>query len=291
MKKYGFIYNPAARGNRGEQFDTLAGLVEQLPGSKLFYSESRNHISELVSDIIDNFDAIVACGGDGTIREVATQLVGKDKTLGIIPLGTGNDLSKTLKIPTNLAAAIKLLVNGESVKIDIGRCNDFIFLNSLGFGFDGLTNLYAQQMEWLPSALQYVIAALRSNLHHQPFRVKITTENGESAERNLIMATVANGRVEGGSFWIAPEASITDGKLNLITIKPISRWLIPLLLPLFLVKKGSWIPHVSVREIERITLFFENKMMIHADGEIINTDLNEFHILLQASELEVICGL
>lgn len=291
MKKYGFIYNPAARRNRETNVDILSKFVEQLPGSKIYYSESREHISELIAKIYNDFEVIVACGGDGTIREVASQLIGKEKTLGIIPLGTGNDLSKTLKIPGDVTAALKLLLNGRTIKIDVGQCNDFIFLNSLGFGFDGLTNFYAHQMEWLPPTLQYVIAALRSNLHHKPFRLKITTEDKTSIDQNLIMATLANGRVEGGSFWIAPEASMTDGKLNLITIRPISRWLIPLLLPLFLLKRGSWIPHVSVQEVERITLSFEDEIAIHADGEILYSNLKEFHISLRTSELDVICGM
>jgi len=291
VKRYAFIYNPAARGNKAHaKFELLSSYVEQLPGSKIYYSESKEHITELVEQISENFDVVVACGGDGTVREVASKLIKQDKTLGVIPLGTGNDLCKTLKIPTDLRQAFKLLLKGNNIAMDVGRCNDFIFLNSLGFGFDGLTNLYAYKMDWLPSILRYLIAALRANRRLNPFTLKI--KKGERmVEKKLIMATFANGRVEGGSFWIAPEASVQDGKLNLVTVRSISRWLVPLLLPLFLIKKGYLIPHVTSRKLREATLIFDSKICIHADGEIINSSSNKFDISLSPNKLEVICGL
>jgi diacylglycerol kinase family enzyme len=105
------------------------------------------------------------------------------------------------------------------------------------------------------------------------------------------MATVANGRVEGGAFWIAPEASVTDGKLNLVTIKPLSKWLVPLLLPLFLIKKANWVSYVSSYEVEALSFYFENEVVIHADGEIIKNNVSKYFIRLAPNDLEVICGL
>lgn len=292
MRKYGFIYNPAASKNKNSaKFDLISKFVEKLQGSEIFFSESRNHISELVRQIHADFDVVVACGGDGTVREVASELIKTEKSLGIIPLGTGNDLSKTLKIPRDLTAALKLLLEGDYVSIDVGYCNDFIFLNSLGFGFDGLTNHYATEMQNAPSVLRYAIAALRSSVKHVPFNVYIEREAGSNSEQKLIMATLANGRVEGGSFWISPQASVTDGKLDLVTIRPINRWLIPLLLPFFLIKKGSWIPHVSLEKVEEVVFKFEEAIPFHADGETIKSDKTEFHISLYPKELSIICGL
>lgn len=291
MKRHAFIYNPAARGNKAqEKFELLSEFTEQLPGSQIFYTESKGHISTLVDQISNNFDVIVACGGDGTIREVASKLIETDKPLGIIPLGTGNDLCKSLKIPNDLNRAIELLLKGKTIHMDVGQCNDFIFLNSLGFGFDGLTNKYAYEMEWIPSIFRYPAAALRANMHHRPFTLKIESEK-QTVQKKLIMATFANGRVEGGTFWIAPDASLQDGKLNLVTIRPISRWLVPLLLPLFLIKKGHLIPHVSIREVREATLIFDHETGIHADGEIINSSSRRFDISISRNKLEIICGL
>ncbi|HKK46187.1 MAG TPA: diacylglycerol kinase family protein [Balneolaceae bacterium] len=292
MKRYGFIYNPTARGNKTDaKFQQLSRLVEPLSGSGIFYSESREHVSELVNQIYEDFDVIVACGGDGTVREVASELIKTEKTLGIIPLGTGNDLSKTLRIPKTLTSAMNLLLQGNISKMDVGLCNDFIFLNTLGFGFDGLTNNYVTKMLRTPSMFRYALAALRSSINHEPFKVQIKKKGGHPREQEIIMITLANGRVEGGSFWIAPQASATDGKLDLITIRPISRWLIPLLLPLFLIKKGEWIPHVTLEKVQNVKLIFEKEIPFHADGEVIKSSTNYFHISLHTRKLPVICGL
>ncbi len=291
MKCYAFIYNPAARGGKsGYQIETLEQKIEQLPGAKLFRSKRKGDISDLVNNLLPDYDIFVACGGDGTVREVASQLVNTDKTMGIIPLGTGNDLCKTLDIPIDLKRSFQLVEQGKSVAIDVGQCNDFYFLNSLGFGFDGLTNRYALEMDRLPSFLRYMIAALKATFQQEKFELSLEY-NKEEKSQELIMATVANGRVEGGAFWVAPQASVTDGKLNLVTIRPITRWLIPLLLPLILVKKPGWISHVQTSEIEKIFLSFTTVPEIHADGEVIKTNRSEFNIQLIPNGLEVLCGI
>ncbi len=105
------------------------------------------------------------------------------------------------------------------------------------------------------------------------------------------MVTLANGRVEGGSFWIAPNASITDGELNLIIIKPISKWLIPPLLPLFLFKRSEWIPHVEASKTDELTLCISEPQNIHADGENIKAYRDEFYIHMVPNGLKVICNI
>jgi YegS/Rv2252/BmrU family lipid kinase len=291
VKRYAFIYNPAARGGKsGSNPVALEQCIGKLSQAKLFRSKSKGDIAEIVEQRKTDFDVFVACGGDGTIREIASNLVSTPKTMGIIPMGTGNDLCKTLKIPRNLQKSFEILLNGNSIRMDIGRCNDHIFLNSLGFGFDGLTNRYTLEIQKLPSFLKYSVAALKAAIYQNPFNVQIKGNNSTVDER-LIMVTLANGKVEGGAFWIAPEASVTDGKLDFITITPIKKWLIPILLPLFLMKKPNWIPHLKSIKLDNVQLKFDNNIEIHADGEIIKTNQNKFTISLLSNELQVICGL
>lgn len=291
MKRYAFIYNPAARdGNSVSKIETLQKRIKQLPGAQLFHSQTKGDIPELVCRLLDDYDVFVACGGDGTIREVASSLIRTEKTMGIIPMGTGNDYGKTLGIPTDVRRSFELVVNGTPTEVDVGRCNDFIFLNCLGFGFDGRTNRYAHEIKKLPSLLRYVIAALKSAVKQNSFDVEIK-QGGQRFHRQVIMITVANGRVEGGAFCIAPDASLTDGRFNLITIDEVRKWLIPLLLPLFLVKKGDWIPYVRSSLTREITLRFNDPVEIHADGEIIDNNCNEYKISLIPKGLKVISGL
>lgn len=290
MKRYAFIYNPAARGGKSEyKLAALEKRINQLPKAKLFRSEIKGDIPGLIKRIKDDFDIFVACGGDGTVREIASQLISTEKSLGIIPMGTGNDLCKTLKIPTDIKKSLEVLFKGESKMIDVGCCNGRIFLNVLGFGFDGLTNRYAHdELKRFPSFLRYAVAALKASVYHSPFSLQIKNKTGISHQK-LIMATFANGRVEGGCFWIAPEASLTDGKLNLITISPINKWLIPILLPFFIIKKPGWIPQLKSTEVTEISINLKNEVEIHADGEILNNKKSDFSISLISNGLEIIC--
>jgi diacylglycerol kinase (ATP) len=202
-------------------------------------------------------------------------------------MGTGNDLCKTLNIPIDLKKSVRLLKKGNVSQIDVGYCNEIIFLNSLGFGFDGLTNRYACELKHLHPLLTYALSAFKAVIKHSPFELTRKID-GRVITDSAIMFSLANGRVEGGSFWIAPQASITDGKLNTILIKPVVKWLIPILLPLFLIKKPGLIPQVQTEKVEEIALKFSDRVSIHADGEVIEYTSREFFIYLCPNALKVI---
>lgn len=291
MKRYAFLYNPGAQGGKsGMNLRRLREYISDFTYAHLFQSLNIGDITDFINQSLDDFDVFIACGGDGTAREVAAPLLKTEKKMGIIPMGTGNDLCKTLNIPLELEESISLIKKEHTVDIDVGRCNDFIFLNSLGFGFDGLTNRYASELKHWNPFLTYAVSALKAVINHSPFELTINA-NGKVVSGPAIMFAVANGRVEGGSFGIAPQASITDGKLNTVWVKPINKWLIPILLPLFLIKKPRPIPQVKSAKVEKISLHFSEKVDIHADGEIIKSTSNDFHISMHPKALKVICGL
>lgn len=290
MKKYAFIFNPAAKSGRTDSLlRELKSRIDGKPSYDLFISQNPGGIAALINDLRQNYDVFVACGGDGTVRAVGAGIIGSNKILGVIPIGTGNDFSKSIRIPREISSAFEILESGSIQDIDVGLCNDFIFLNSLGFGFDGLTNRYALDYVKFPSFLRYLMAAIRATIHHKHFKAEISYP-GLRENKTLIMFSLANGMVEGGNFWIAPHASITDGLLNLVTIKPIFRAAIPILLPLILFKKPEWIPYIESKEVKSLTVSFDNVPEIHADGEIIQSTEQEFNICVQPGSLKVIGG-
>ncbi|NGP89052.1 diacylglycerol/lipid kinase family protein [Fodinibius halophilus] len=289
MKRYLFIYNPAARnGKPNGRLARLKKRVADHPASTILHSQKKGDIAQLVQQNINDYDVFVACGGDGTIGEMGGQLLHTGKELGIIPMGTGNDLSKTLKIPKDIDQALEIVFEQSSTAIDVGQFNDVIFLNTLGFGFDGLTNRYAYDYTMLPSFLRYAFAAIRASITHNRFTVHF---NGDSSGRQLIMLSFANGRVEGGSFWIAPEASVTDQRLDMVSIRKVGKWLIPLLLPLFQFKKAGVLPQVQYRQIRKISFSLDTTPDIHADGEIIESEATQFTVTTLSRALNVICKL
>lgn len=228
MKRFGFIYNPKSqKGKSASIYNYLQDLAESFNNAPVFRVEEDESIEQITRRIINDVDVVVACGGDGTIQKVVSGLLFTDTLLGIIPLGNGNDMIKSLNIPSDISKASRLLINGTTKPLDIGQCNDSIFVNTLGFGFDGLTNAYATQIESMWGKVRFLIAGLKANLRHVPFKVTITTE-GSSIEKRLIMITPSNGRVEGGMFWIAPEASVRDGFLDLVMVEPVNKFKLPL---------------------------------------------------------------
>lgn len=292
MKRYAFLYNPAAQGGRSEvKVERLRTFISEFKDAYLFYSQDIGDITHFINQNFEKFDVFVACGGDGTVREVAKPLLNTQKQMGIVPLGTGNDLCKTLDIPVKLRQSISVLTQEEAISIDVGQCNDFIFLNTLGFGFDGLTNRYALQLKHLHPILTYAISAIKAVINHSSFEVTVKHKNGEISKEEAIMFSLANGRVEGGSFWIAPNASITDGKLNTILVKPIAKWAIPFLLPMFLFKYPQLIPQVRSTEVDQLSLYFTDNIDFHADGEMVEPGVGEYNISLHTNALRVISPL
>jgi diacylglycerol kinase (ATP) len=160
---------------------------------------------------------VVAVGGDGTWGNVANAILrsGKDVTLGIIPAGTGCDLAKSLGVPANdLAACARIVRDGQVRAIDVGRIEDKYFLNVAGFGYDIAVLEDSWRVRWLSGGLLYQYCALRQIHAYPGFPVEIEVDGVPAGREDLLMLIVANGRVFGGGFQIAPGADLGDGRLD-----------------------------------------------------------------------------
>lgn len=287
---YCFLYNPSTnREQSSRKFRQLKELTVNWPNVDYKTSESREHLTFLAEEAAQNFEVVVACGGDGTVRDIAVAIMGSQAKLGVIPLGSGNDFSKSIGLNTNLEESLNVLQNGNCRHVAIGKCNDFYFINTLGFGFDGQTNHYASQSKIRIGSLRYALAALKTNFKRKPFKAQVRYDDKDLKEQDWIMIAVANGRVEGGNFIIAPDATPFDEQFRLVTISPISKWLLPFLLPLFIIDKQRWLPYYSCTETKNISLNFNRPVFIHSDGEQIFSKKTQFEIRILPSAMPVIC--
>jgi diacylglycerol kinase (ATP) len=183
---------------------------------------------------------IIACGGDGTISEVANGILesNKEAELGVLPGGTGSDFRRTLRMPTNTAAAARALRDGHTRVIDVARVtfvNDngeretrfFVNVASFGMSTEVLSRTASgESKKWIPafaprklgSKLSYAAATLQTTLAASPIEVQIQLD--EQAERRMRVAEfcVANARYYGGAMKIAPDAKLDDGFLDVVTI-------------------------------------------------------------------------
>lgn len=289
---YCFLYNPSSNRNRSYgSFLKLKELTADWNDLKFITTESRLHLKSAAKEAAIHYDTVVACGGDGTVRDVAVALMNSGASLGVIPLGSGNDFSKGLGLDKDVENAVKVLKRGETRSISIGKCNDFYFINTLGFGFDGQTNRYAMDSRIRYGAIRYALAAIKANFLRKPFNVKVTIDGSSLDEEEWMMVTAANGRVEGGNFIIAPHANPFDKYLRVVMIRPISKGLLPFLLPLFLIGRHEWLPYYECQEAENLTLEFDRSVYIHTDGEQVFSSDTKFDIKLHTTALNVICCL
>lgn len=292
MRRICFIYNPASGRNRS------AALFRQLKihtsgwnGVKYITSQKAGDMADLARQAANWHDIVVACGGDGTVSEISGGLVGSTASLGIVPMGNGNDCAKAMGIPSDPGKALDLIREAEAVSVDTGLCNGRHFINTLGFGYDGLTNRYAHNIVKVPGSLKYILSALRAVWGHQRY---ITAIGGEGIpEREIssrIMVTLANGRVEGGSFKVAPRALVNDGRLQMLEVAPVPRMLLPFLLPLFLAGWQERLPWVRYRSVRSCRIRFERAVPVHADGEIWPDEQKSFEVSVLPGALRCVCG-
>lgn len=199
------------------------------------------------------FDTVVACGGDGTVHDVLTGMDIENQSLGIIPLGSGNDLYRMLKIKKDIGIAIENLVNGENWKIDVGLVNNLRFLNTAGIGIDSETLLVRRDTEGFVKR-NYVLLFLKTMGKLQPVSIKITAD-GQVIDDTFMWAIVCNNNYIGGGMQIAPNAILDDGLLDLILIRKMSKpqmlWNIPNIF------SGKFVTHPKVSEMKVSSVRFE----------------------------------
>jgi diacylglycerol kinase (ATP) len=215
------VINPSSGKGRGGALKQSVLAAFAAAGGELEHADTRAAGDEarLAKDAIARgFKTIVAVGGDGTWSNVGDAILGagaKDVALGLVAAGTGCDLAKSFGIPArDVAASARVVRNGRTVHIDVGRIEGRHFLNVAGFGYDIAVIEDSWTVRWLKGDLVYLYCALRQ-LHRFPgFPVEIEIDGRALGKRELLMLVVANGRIFGGGFRIAPQASLEDGLLD-----------------------------------------------------------------------------
>ena len=278
---YAFIVNPAA--GTGFALATMQKSEDTLRGRgieyRVFRTEAPGHATRLAAELSADPDAaaVVSVGGDGTAGEVAAGLTGTGKPMGIIPAGTGNDFIKSAGIPNDPGKALELLFSGKAEPIDTGTVNDRFFLNVCGTGFDVTVLDYAEsEKEKHRGLTPYFLGLLKAIFHYQSVKLSVTAD-GEQEEGEYLICSIANGRFIGGGIPICPAADIQDGFLDLVMIKGVSRWQIPLHLPGLMMSKALSFRITRHRKIRTVRIQGSN-LRINIDGDIISLSDAEFRI-------------
>lgn len=283
-----FVVNPISGGKPKQNF---AARVEQhLDKAKYqasyVFSEYRGHAAELAAEAcLKGTDILVAVGGDGTINEVAGIALKYQVPLGIIPLGSGNGLARSLGIPLKLAAAIKRLNGGETMRIDAWLLNQKPFFNMAGMGFDAhISSCFAENKQ--RGVWGYIKATFREFKKYKPqvYRIEI---DGQAYTRKAFMISLANSSQYGNNAHIAPFASLTDGILDVCIIKPFALSYLPIAAWRMLKRTAHRSKYVEIIKGKKLSVMRDAGAPVHLDGEPVSMPA-EIQVEIERQSLAVL---
>jgi diacylglycerol kinase (ATP) len=234
-------------------------------------------VSRLIQLHSTELDLVIVCGGDGTMNNAADGILRTGLPLGIMPLGTANDLARTLEIPS-VEAAADAIIDGQTRAIDIGEVNHKPFFNvaSIGLSADLARDLSSDiKKRW--GRFGYAIAAARVLAAGGTFDAEIVSASG-SVRVETLQVSVGNGRFYGGGALVRDDASITDGRLDLYSLEHAHVWRLLFLLGSF--RRGThgmW-DEVRVESGTEFEVRTRRPRPVNADGELVTTTPARFSV-------------
>ena len=270
------LINPRAGVRRGDAVAqrvelARAALRDHGPDGEVVVTDGPGRGRAAARKLLEQgVETVVVWGGDGTVNEVASQLVGSGVPLGIVPAGSGNGLARELGLHMDPARALRVALRGAVRWIDAGELGGRLFFNVAGVGFDARVAA-AFNARTRRGAAGYVAAAIGEALRYEPVRYTVTADGAASSGRALLVA-VANTRQYGNGAIIAPRARPDDGRLELVVVPPLG------------ILAGCWhvghlfrgtlhrLPGVRMCPVQAGEIAAGEPLAFHVDGEVVSGD-------------------
>jgi YegS/Rv2252/BmrU family lipid kinase len=268
-KKIVFIVNPRSGINKQVRFNEA---VQKHIDKKKFITiiretEYAGHAIELSREaVLQKTDIVVAVGGDGTINEVASQIIGSDTILGIIPQGSGNGLARHLGIPRIIGGAMKLINRLHVTEIDTATINGVPFVSIAGVGFDALIAKHFAKSE-RRGFFSYAHLISSYFLYYKPKKYFIEFEDGTTIKTRALFISFANSNQFGYNTAIAPNARLRDGMLDVIVVQKPGIFDLPLVANLLLLRAIDKSKYVQSYRSGNFTVTRKKKRVVNIDGE------------------------
>ena len=287
-----FIINPIA-GSAKSPLTTA--ILEQYFVKKVHHltvklSAFKKHATALTKESIsEKADIIVACGGDGTINEVASCLVDSQIPLGFVPIGSGNGLASNLRIPKNLRKALTIIKNRHAIHIDVGKVNDRYFFSNMGIGFDAsvIKHYESSKKRTIYGYLAACWASLCQMRQTSGSEVWINKVNGLN---NPFLIMISNSNEMGYKLSLTPKASLQDGLLDVLIISKISWVKVFCLGVLMLIKRAYWLKEAKLFQTKELQISRSDEVHIESqiDGELHDLVNGSLNISIKEKSLKVL---
>ena len=291
-KHFFFIINPSSGKKSVELEKIIINFFEHLDDRfTIFISESFKQIKDLTIKAMElKANAVVACGGDGTVNMVGQTLVGTNIQLGIIPIGSGNGVSNNMKIPSNYKDALQKLISGSVKKIDVGKIDNFYFFSNLGFGLEAEFIRQYQQMN-LHGFIPYLFSFLRSLFSYKAQNIEIEINNSFKKKINSDLLMFVNANEQGYGLSVYPDAKIDDGFLNFISVRKTNSFytiylMIKILFGISIKSKKTLV----FDNVESANITSNNNYIsFQIDGEYLFLPKNKLKISIIPGALSILC--
>jgi len=287
--EYKIIANPVAgKGKATALIEQVGNILKERKAEFDFeLTKAPGHAADIARSAAERgWKVIVSLGGDGTISEVISGLVGTESALGVISCGKGNDIARSLGVPTDTEQAVNTLLTGEKRKIDVGLEKDQVFANIAGVGFSAEVTSQANNMRNLKGSLAFLAATYKTLSHLKARQVRIELDN-EVIETKIVSVTVSNMKYAGGGMVFAPDALVDDGLFDVCIVREIGKIGFALTFPQMYKDSGPKHPALSRHRSSSVRIFTENPMEKMFDGNIKGKTPLEAEILAKAIQVLV----
>ena len=284
-----FIINPiSGTGSK----DVIPSLIERhidrdTYDVELRYTEYAGHAQQIATQCKDEgIDIVVAVGGDGTVNEVARSIRDSKTALGIIPCGSGNGLARHLMLPMSVKGALDVINVGLIHDLDYGVIDDHPFFCTCGMGFDAfISKKFADAGK--RGMLTYLENVLREGLSYEPDTYEITLDGNDAQRYKAFLVSVANASQYGNDAYIAPQASMSDGLLDVVIIEPFHIIEAP--------QVGIELMNKTIDKSSKIKCFKAKDIMIrrskpgviHFDGDPVEAG-TDLHVTLHTKGIQIV---
>lgn len=275
------IVNPTAGSGRAGRLVTwLQERLARRPDARLAITSAAGEAERLASRAAGEHDRVVAVGGDGTVQEVVNGLLeasGNHAALGIVPVGSGNDLARSLRLPSEPAEAWTAAIGNVEVPTDVARARsgdgrERWFASAGGIGFDAqVAAAMTHRSGWQRGRAGYLLTTVSELRRFRNRSVRITLDGEEAIERDVLLVAITNGSFYGGGMRIAPDASVHDGMLDLCIVGNVSRLTAIGQLPNLYRGTHTNHPAVEMRRGRTVEIDGDDHTLVHLDGEPFGT--------------------
>jgi len=308
------IFNPIAGRGRVKKHwpEVQQGLIDAGIEFDVVTTSAPLDAVKLAEKAATKYSTVVAVGGDGTVHEVVNGLLrasseGETITLGVVPLGNGDDFAKMIPPQTTIGekvfdwhVAIEKIAKGHTKMFDIGRMSGdklhseqgnkpHYFMNGMDIGFGAQAALNFTKVPIFLTGMAAYLAAIMKTLvdYHIP-KVTIQIDNQEAFEQSTTMTAITNGRCFGSGFWVCPEAQVDDGLLDVMVTQSVGRLKIMRLIPKIM--KGTHVnePILKSYRARRVYIKAQQPFVVEADGEIPYPKTRHLEVQILDKRLRVI---